>query len=318
MGFSLPNLSDPVLTGFLSASMRLAAPILLAALGGMFSERSGVLNIGLEGMMLTGSLVGFAVGYFAGDLWLGSLAAAGAGAALGLLLGFYVITLAANQVIAGIALNLLAVGATSFLYRAFFGVGTSQPRVESFAPIKVQVLGDFPIVGPLLFQQGPLVYVTYGIVIVSGFALFRTSFGLYVAAVGEHPQAAETMGLDVGRLRYLCLAMGGTLAGLGGAFLSLSATGVFLDNMTAGRGYIALAILILGRRRPFGILAASLLFGAADALQLRVQLLPFGIPFQLLLALPYVLTIVVLAGFVRDAEAPGALGVPYRRDEEES
>jgi general nucleoside transport system permease protein len=158
----------------------------------------------------------------------------------------------------------------------------------------------------------------YGIVIFSGFSLFRTSFALRVAAAGEHPHAAETMGVDVGRLRYLCLAISGCLAGLGGAFLSLSATGVFLDNMTAGRGYIALAILILGRRRPFGVMAAALLFGAADALQLRVQLLPFGVPFQLLLALPYVLTIVVVAGFVRGAGARAALGVPYRRDEEEA
>jgi general nucleoside transport system permease protein len=308
------GVNDPVVAGFLSASMRLAAPIMLAALGGMFSERSGILNIGLEGMMLAGSLVGFAAGYFSSNLWVGSLAAILVGAALGLLLGFYTISLASNQVVAGIALNLLVVGVTGFAYRALFGTGTRQPRIDSFPPLKIPLVGDIPLLGPLFFQQGALVYLALALVAVSWVALFRTSWGLRVIAVGEHPRAAETAGVNVPRTRYLCLAIGGALAGMGGAFLSLSATGVFLDNMTAGRGYIALAILILGRRRPFGILGAALLFGAADALQLRAQLLPIGVPFQFMLMLPYVLTIVVLAGFVRRVDAPAALGVPYRRD----
>jgi general nucleoside transport system permease protein len=307
------GLNDPILAGFLSASMRLGVPIMLAALGGMFGERSGILNIGLEGMMLAGSLVGFAAGYFSSNLWVGLLAAMLIGAVLGLVLGFYTITLATNQVVAGISLNLLAVGVTSFAYRALFGTGTAQPRIDSFLPIKIPLLSDIPLLGPLFFQQGALVYLALGLVAVSWVVLFRSSIGLRVVAVGEHPHAAETLGIDVARTRYLCLAVGGMLAGMGGAFLSLSATGVFLDNMTAGRGYIALAILILGRRRPFGILGASLLFGAADALQLRAQLLPIGVPFQFMLMLPYVLTIVVLVGFVRRADAPAALGIPYRR-----
>jgi ABC-type uncharacterized transport system permease subunit len=309
--------TDAVVAGFFAASMRLAIPIMLAAMGGMFGERSGVLNIGLEGIMLAGSLVGFAVGYSTGNLWLGSLAAMIVGGALGLTLGFYTISLGSNQVVTGIALNLLLMGVTSFLYRAMFGNGTAQPRVDSFPPLRIPGLADIPILGPLVFEQGPLVYLSLGLVGVAWVALFKTSFGLRVTAVGEHPRAAETLGIDVARTRYICLTIGGMLAGMGGAFLSLSATGLFLDNMTAGRGYIALAILILGRRHPFGILAAALLFGAADALQLRVQFLPVGIPFQFMLMLPYILTIVVLAGLVRRADAPAALGVPYRREQAE-
>lgn len=315
MDHLLAAITSPILEGFLSATMRLAIPIMLAALGGMFSERAGVLNIGLEGMMLTGSLVGFAVGYFTGDLWAGVLAAMVAGAALALVLGFCTVTLPGNQVVAGIALNLLALGVTSFAYRVLFGIGTAAPRVDSFLPLRLPILGGLPLLGPLFFRQGAMVYVSYCLIAISWIVLFRSALGMTIIAVGEHPRAAETMGINVARTRYLCLVLSGVLAGMGGAFLSLAATGVFLDNMTAGRGYIALAILILGRRQPVGILAAALLFGAADALQLRVQLLPVGVPFQFLLMLPYLLTIVVLAGFARRADTPAALGVPYRRDQ---
>ena len=181
------GVNDPVVAGFLSASMRLGAPIMLAALGGMFGERSGILNIGLEGMMLAGSLVGFAAGYFSSNLWVGSLAAMLIGAALGLVIGFYTITLANNQVVAGIALNLLVVGVTGFAYRALFGSGTTQPRIDSFPPLKIPFLGDIPLIGPLFFEQGALVYLALALVAVTWVALFRTSLGLRVIAVGEHP-----------------------------------------------------------------------------------------------------------------------------------
>ncbi len=306
-------LTDPTFAGFLSASMRLAIPIMLAALGGVFAERSGVLNIGLEGMMLVGAFVGFAAAYASGHLAIGVVAAIAAGIATGLVLGFYTITLGANQVVVGIAINLLAVGVTSFFYRLAFGTGTDRPRVDAFVPLDLGALGDIPVIGPLLFRQDALAYVALALVLVAWFLMAKTRFGLDIRAVGEHPAAAETLGLDVERIRFRAIAISGGLAGLGGAFLSLSATGVFIDGMTAGRGYIALAILILGRRHPFGVLLAALLFGAADALQLRAQILPTGVPFQFLLMLPYVLTIIVLAGFVGRSGAPAALGVPFRR-----
>ncbi|SHF65461.1 nucleoside ABC transporter membrane protein [Kaistia soli DSM 19436] len=309
----LAILTDPTFVGFLSASMRLAIPIMLAALGGLFAERSGVLNIGLEGMMLVGAFFGFVAAYASGHLAIGVAVAVLAGLVAGLILGFYTITLGANQVVVGIALNLLAVGVTSFFYRLIFGAGTERPRIDAFVPLDLGRLADIPVIGPLLFRQDALAYVALALVLVTGFVMAKTRFGLDIRAVGEHPEAAETLGVNVHRIRYLAIGLSGGMAALGGAFLSLSATGVFLDGMTAGRGYIALAILILGRRHAVGVLLASLLFGAADALQLRAQILPTGVPFQFLLMLPYVLTIIVLAGFVGRAGAPAALGVPFRR-----
>jgi len=306
-------LNNAVLAGFIAASVRMAIPILLAAIGGMFSEKSGVLNIGLEGMMLLGCFVGFAAAYASGSLLVGVLAAIVAGALLGLVLGVFAITIGSNQVVVGIAINLLMVGVTGFFFRLFFGSGTSSPRITNFQPIDFGPLAEIPIIGPLLFQHDPLTYLALLIVVFAWVVMHRSTVGLSISAAGEHPEAAETLGLDVPRIRYLCLLAGGALAGLGGAFLSLSATGLFIDNMTSGRGYIALAMLILGRRYPFGILAAALLFGAADALQLRTQLLPWNIPLQFLLMLPYVLTIVVLAIAAGRTGAPAALGAPFRR-----
>ncbi|MDB5562786.1 MAG: transporter permease [Hyphomicrobiales bacterium] len=309
----LELIANPVFAGFLAASVRLSVPIMLAALGGMFSERSGVLNIGLEGMMLLGCFVGFAVTFATGSLWVGVLAAIVAGGACGLVLAFYAVTLRANQVVVGIAINLVMVGITSYFFRLAFGSGTSGPRIASFPPLDFGALGAIPIIGPLLFQHDALTYLALLLVLFSWILMYRSTIGLSIKAVGEHPEAAETLGLDVSAIRYLCVIASGSLAALGGAFLSLSATGLFLENMTAGRGYIALAILILGRRFPFGILGASLFFGAAEALQLRAQLLPGGVPLQFLLMLPYVLTIIVLAASAQRSNAPAALGVPFSR-----
>lgn len=306
-------INSSVAQGFLSASMRLAIPILLAALGGIYNERSGVLNIGMEGMMIMGSLVGFVTGYFTHDLWLGVLAAAASGVLLGIVLGFFTITLESNQVVAGISLNLLCVGVTSLLFRVIFGVGTEAPRLNGFETLPIPGLSQIPIIGPLFFQQSPLVYITYALVIASFFILFRTSWGLNIISTGENPEAAETLGVDVIRTRYFSLMISGALCAIGGVFLSLDSTGLFIDNMTAGRGYIALALLILGRRNPFGLLAAALMFGAADALQLRTQILNIGIPFQFMVMLPYLLTMVVLALFVRRIDNPAALGVHYKQ-----
>jgi simple sugar transport system permease protein len=309
----LNTINSSIAQGFLSASMRLAIPILLAALGGIYNERSGVTNIGMEGMMIVGSLVGFVTGYFTQNLWLGVLAAALSGALLGILLGFFVITLDANQVVAGIALNLLCVGVTSLLFRVIFGVGTDSPRVNGFETMPVPGLSQIPVIGPLFFQQSPLVYITYALVIISFIVIYHTSWGLNIIATGENPEAAETMGVHVIHTRYVSLMISGSMCALGGVFLSLDSTGLFIDNMTAGRGYIALALLILGRRNPFGLLAAALMFGAADALQLRTQILNIGIPFQFMVMLPYVLTMVVLVLFVRNIDNPSALGIHYKQ-----
>lgn len=306
-------LTDPVVVGFIAASVRLAIPILLAALGGMFSERAGVLNIGLEGLMLIGCFTAFITGYMTGSLWLGVLAAIAVGAISGAVLAFYAVTARANQVVVGIAFNLMMLGLTAFFFRLAFAAGSTSPRITPFEPIDFGALGGLPVFGPLLFSHDPLTYLALLLVVVAWLVMERSTMGQAIRAVGEHPEAAETLGLDVVRIRYGAVMVSGALAGLGGAFLSTASTGLFLDNMTAGRGYIALAILILGRRHAFGILLGALLFGAADALQLRAQLLPIGVPLQFLIMLPYLLTILVLAGLAGRGGAPRALGVPFGR-----
>lgn len=304
-------LTSPVVEGYLSATMRLAIPIMLAALGGVYNERSGVMNIGMEGMMLIGSLVGFIVGYFANSIWLGILAAALSGVLMGIILAFFTVTLDADQVVAGIAINLLAVGLTSFLYRVVFGVQNQQAHITAAYTSPVPVLENIPILGPLFFQQSPLVYFTFVLIAISYVIITRTSWGMQITAVGENPEAAETLGMNVLKTRYATMIISGLMCAMGGAFLSLVATHLFLDNMTAGRGYIALAILVLGRRHPLGILLAALMFGGADAFQLRTQTMNIGIPFQFMLMLPYLLTMVVLAIFVKKTDNPAALGLPY-------
>ncbi|MBK8034333.1 MAG: ABC transporter permease [Chloroflexi bacterium] len=292
-------LVDPALEGFLSASMRLALPIMLAALGGIFNERAGVLNIGMEGMMLGGALSAFVVTYYAGSTALGIVGALILGALFGLIIGYFTITLAGDQVIVGIAFNLLMLGVTSFVYRAFFAVGTQRPQVEGLSTLPIPILESIPIIGPLFFRQNPLAYIAY-------------------LPVGESPESAETLGIHINRTRYAALILCGMLCGLGGAFISIGSSSIFVDNMTAGRGYIALALLVLGRRHPVGVFGASLLFGVADALQLRAQILDIQLPFQFMLMLPYLLTIIVLAVFVRRTNDPAALGKHYQRGRKDS
>jgi simple sugar transport system permease protein len=306
-------LTGEVFQGFLSASVRLAVPLLLTALGGIFAERAGVLNLGMEGMMLSGALTGFAVSAATHSAVAGAVAAMVSAVLLGFVLGFFTITLPSDQVIAGIALNLMVAAATSYLYRIFYGSGISSPTPTEFHVYHVPVLAEIPIIGDPLFNQDPITYLAFALVAVAAVIVRRTAWGLNFDAVGENPEAAETLGLNVTRTRYRGLVISAALAGLGGAFLTLVESPVFLDNMTNGRGYIALAILIVGRRQPFGVLLAALLFGGADALQLRTQLLPVSIPFEFMLMLPYILTMVALAGFVRKHHVPAALGIPYRR-----
>jgi general nucleoside transport system permease protein len=306
-------LTGEVFQGFLSASVRLAVPLLLTALGGIFAERSGVLNLGMEGMMLSGALTGFSVAAATHSAILGAVAATAAAMLLGLVLGFFTITLPSDQVIAGIALNLLVAAATSFLYRVFYGSGISSPVPSEFSVYHVPLLSKIPVIGAPLFDQDPITYVAVALVVVTAVIMRRTVWGINIDSVGENPDAAETLGLNVARTRYRGLAISAAFAGLGGAFLTLVESPTFLDNLTNGRGYIALAILIVGRRRPLGVLLAALLFGSADALQLRTQLVPVSIPFQFMLMLPYLLTMVALAGLVRRHHVPTALGIPFRR-----
>lgn len=306
-------LTSSVFEGFLTASMRLAIPIMLTAIGGIYNERAGISNIGMEGFMIVGSLTGFVASYYSGSVWIGILAAIFLGILLGLIMGYFEITLKVNQVVFGISLNLFCVGLTSFLFRVIFGITSNSPRITPLPTIVIPVLSKIPVIGPILFQQTALAYITYILVLITAIIMYRSAWGMNIIAAGENPEAAETMGVDVIRTRYYAIIISGVLCSIGGAFLSTASTGLFVQNMTAGRGYIALAILVIGRWDPFGVFVAALLFGAADALQLRTQLFNFNIPYQFLVMLPYVLCMIVMIFFSKSSRAPAALGEPYDR-----
>lgn len=297
----------------ISASIRLSVPILLAALGGMYSERAGVSNIGLEGLMLMGAFTGVVGSYFTESYWLGALVAILSGMLLAALFAFITVKIKINQIVSGVAINLLAVGLTSFFFRALFGITTVPITVKAFRPVNIPILSNIPVVGEMFFKQTALVYIAFLLVPISSFILFKTSWGLSIRTVGEHPMAADTVGIPVDKIRMMCVIISGALAGLGGCFLSLGQFNMFVDNMVSGRGFIAVAAVIFGKWNPKGILSASLIFGAADALQIRLQMMEVGIPYQFLLMFPYLLTVIAVTGIVGKTTSPKALGNPYEK-----
>jgi simple sugar transport system permease protein len=299
-----------IILAVLSSTLRLSTPIALGALSGIFSERAGVVNIGIEGMMLTSAFVGFAFGWGTESLLVGILAALLAGMALALLHAVFSIHLRVDQIISGTVLNLLAVGLTGYFY-------ADEMRLPGKLPeITIPGLSQIPFVGPLLFVNPPITYLTLILVAVSHVVLYQTRWGLRTRAVGENPRAADTLGISVTRTRYLNLVISGALAGLAGAFLTIEAVGTFERLMTNGRGFIALAAMIFGGWTPIGAWGAALLFGFATALQGQLQFLGLGsiIPHQFIGMLPYLITIIVLAGFVGRVRPPAAVGQPYTKE----
>jgi len=301
--------------GLITTAIRLATPILFAAVGEIFAERSGVLNLGIEGTMLMGAFVGFVTAFGSGSLWLGVGAAALVGAMMGLLMAFLTVTLRTRQEISGIAINLFSAGLTFALFRLIFGTRSVPPHIKAFGIIRVWGLADIPVVGPILFQHYALTYIAIALVPIAYYVIFKTSWGLKVRVVGENPVAGDTAGINVYAVRYACVIIGGTLAAIGGSFLSLAQFNMFLDQISNGRGFIAIAVTIFGNWQPVRALWGALLFGGADALQLRLQAIGFKIPYQFFLMIPYVLTIVALAGLSKRVRAPAALIVPYKRGE---
>lgn len=296
----------PVLVA--TAAIALGAPLLLAALGELVSETAGVLNIELEAMMLAGALAAVTgTGYSDGSLLAGFLTGAAAGVAVAGLHGLLSFRFGTNQVVSGVILNILALGATSF----FFGsvVRPNLPgNVGTLSTLRIPLFAEIPVVGPILFEHDLVVYLAYLAVPAVAFLLSRTHFGLRLQAAGENPAAAAALGADPGRTRWQALVVCGALAGTGGAQLVLASLGLFTENVTAGRGFIALAAVIFGRWRPMGTAGAVLLFAAADAFQIRAQVLDFGVPSQLLVALPYLVTLAALAGLIKGTRPPAALG----------
>ena len=294
----------------LAIAVTKATPLTLGALSGVFSERSGVVNIAIEGMMLSAAFFGFIAAAWTGSLAIGLGAAVVTGGLLALLHAVLSVRFRVDQIISGTVINILAVGLTGFFNRQLFATGA--PAGQSVLPqVPLPLLQDLPIVGPILFRHQPLTLLAIVLVFVSHWVLFRTRWGLRTRAVGEHPLAADTVGIDVIRMRYANVVLGGLLAGLGGAYFTLESVPHFEPLMTNGRGFIALAAMIFGKWTPLGSWGAALLFGVTEALPVALQIQGFNVPYQLVGMLPYVLTIVVVAGALGRANPPAAVGIPY-------
>lgn len=306
-------LTTTFIVALLSAAIRLSIPILFAALGGMYSELSGVSNIGLEGIMLVGAFAGVVGSYYTGSQWFGALMAIIFGILIAFIFSIATVNIKINQIVTGVAINLLAIGLTSFFFRAIFGITTVPITVNNFKALEIPILSGIPILGEIFFKQTVLVYIAFLLVPISYYILYKTSWGLSIRTVGEHPMAADTVGISVDKVRTICVLISGALGGLGGCFLSLGQFNMFVDNMVSGRGFIAVAAVIFGKWNPKGILLASLLFGFADALQIRIQMTGVNIPYQFLLMFPYLLTIVAVTGIVGRTSSPRALGNPYEK-----
>jgi simple sugar transport system permease protein len=303
-----------MLEAFLISTIAMATPILLAALGELLVEESGIINVGIEGAMLAGAFFALSGVYFTGSIAVGLTCGIAAAIAINAMLGVLLINLAVNQVVAGTALNIFAAGITGVFYRKFFGITGKAFIVSPLHAFALGPLARIPFFGPMLFDQSPLVYLAFLLVPVFAWLIRRTRYGLRVRAAGERPEAADALGLGVYALRWQALIISGVLTGLAGAFLTLVYANTFVENISAGRGFVALAVVILGQRNSWGLAAASLLFGAAMALQFGLQALGTGVPYQLFLALPYALTLIVLAFFGGQARDPSALGIPYIRN----
>jgi ABC-type uncharacterized transport system permease subunit len=296
----------------LASTIRNATPLIFAALGGMFSERSGVVNIGLEGLMLMSAFAGVVGAYFTGSALVGLGLGLAAGLIFALIHALMCITFEADQIISGTAIILLALGGTGFLMVQLFGSGGTSPRVPGFKEVPIPLLSDIPLIGPALFDQSVLVYLMYVMVPVAWFVVYRTPFGLRLRATGEVPEAVDTAGVSVTRMRYYGVALSGILAAFGGVYLSMGILSAFTEGMTNGRGFIALAALIFGRWNPIGAAGAALLFGFGLAVTFQVP--QEAIPVEFIQMLPYVLTIVALVIFAGRAIAPAAIGKPYRKE----
>jgi simple sugar transport system permease protein len=303
------------LIGVIASTVSRAVPIVFGALSGVLCERAGVVNIAIEGMLLSGAFVSAVVGSATGSPWLGIGAAIITSGLLAALLAVLAIRYRIDQIIAGFVINILVTGLTGFL-----SVRILQPyqqelnTPERLGPINIPILSDIPILGPILFQHNIFVYSLFVLIIVIHVGLFYTRWGLRVRAVGEHPRAADTVGINVEWVRYRNVILGGMVAGLGGAYFTIGSTGGFEREMTAGRGFIGLAAMIFGGWNPIGSFFAGLVFGFADAIQSRLSLLSIAIPSEFLLMVPYVVTIIVVAGIVGRARAPAADGKPYIKE----
>lgn len=298
-------------SAFIAAAIRFSIPIMLAGIGEAISERGGVINIGLEGMMLAGAFGAVIGSHLTGNAWLGLLCGMAAAVVITLPHGFISINLGGDQIVSGVSLNLVALGLTTFLFRQMFGI-TDQPQVAGFEPLEIPVLSDLPVLGPAVFSQSILFFIAVGLGLVLWLVLFRTRPGLRWRAAGDDPAALDSVGIPVTRTRWGALLLCAALAGMAGAAISLGQLFTFIENMTGGAGYVALALVIVARWNPLWAIVVAVAFGAAEAIAVRIQAGGITlVPYQLSLMLPYVLTLVVYALAARSGRAPRALGKPF-------
>ncbi|MBT7189857.1 MAG: ABC transporter permease [Anaerolineae bacterium] len=299
-----------VIVGILTSGIRLATPYLYAAIGEAFSQRSGVLNLGVDGQMLLGAFAAFYVTYTTGNLWLGLLAAVIVGALMGLAMAFVSVNLQAEQGISGIGFYLFGLGMSELLFKML--VGTVK-TVSGFQPVAIPVLSKIPFIGKVFFEQSIMVYGAFLLVPIAWFVLNKTTLGLKIRSVGENPEAADSLGVSVARVRYFTVTLGGILSGVAGASMSISLLNLFQENMTSGLGFIAVALVYFGAWRAWGVLAGALLFSLVNASQLWMKVLEVPINSELASTLPYILTIIVLAMTASRVRSPSALTKPFDR-----
>lgn len=306
------SLIQGALVLILASGVRLATPYLFAALGEMIGQRSGVLNLGVDGTMTLSAFTAFYAAFVTGSLSIGVLVGVLTGALMSLIMAVVSVTMKAEQGISGIGLHLFGLGMSNLLFRLTLGAIST---VEGFQPVHLPILSDLPLLGSIFFRHNLLVYLAFLMVPITWILLFKTPLGLKIRAVGENPQAADTLGVNVDGIRYLCVILGGMMSGLAGGYLSIGLNNMYVMNITNGMGWIAVALVYFGRWHPLGILFGSLLFSAVNALQIWVQVRGIAIPYEFAVMMPYVLTIVALVFAVRRAQQPAALSRPYERGE---
>jgi len=293
-------------------TLKLVPAILFVSLGELIAEKSGVLNLGVEGIMLMAAFTAFDVTYLTGNPWLGILGAIGVSLILGLVFSFFAVNLRVNQVVIGLGLWLFGLGLSDTLYRAFFAVGTT-PTVPIIGDMNIPVLTSIPVIGRIFFDQNPLVYISIALIPVVAFFLSKTNLGMKITAVGENPRAAETMGVDVYKIRYLAVLIGAAFAGVGGAYFTISLLSTFILNVTFGKGFIALAMIYFGKWKPYRLFLPLIIFSFVDSLQLGVQAIGVPIKYFFLNMIPYITIIALIPILGRRAEAPAALMEPYKK-----
>lgn len=302
------------ITSILSASLRMATPLTFSGIGEAISEKSGIINIGLDSMMLSGAFFSFYVTAKTNSIFLGFIAGILCSVMIAMIHAYLSIKAKANQTIVGLSLNFFSLGLTSFLFLVSFGSSTELPTCAVVSPIEIPLLCNIPIIGKIIFSQNIFVYLLFATIILSTIFLNKTQWGINLIAVGEHPKAADTAGINVYRTRYLACLANGVLTGIAGSYLTLAQLGFFMEDLTGGKGYMALVAVILGRRSPIGIFAASLVIGFADAIQMRLQTLGIPLPSEMFTMLPYLVAMLVLLFSIKNSRDPAALGKPYERN----